>query len=133
MSLDYFLDFIILTPFSGRIWEALFNDIPGSVIFVDILAWRHLTLSLCKRGDRVTKSSFCPSKKKIRKKIFSHSNLKIAGFYTVMSYEVLQHILRLKDSPSIIDVVYSTRAVYFYLRFHAKNNHLDSNITKEFE
>ena len=50
-----------------------------------------------------------------------------------MSYEVLQHILRLKDSPSIIDVVYSTRAVYFYLRFHAKNNHLDSNITKEFE
>ena len=48
--------------------------------------------------------------KKIRKKIYSRSNLKIAGFNTVMSYEVLQHILRLKDSPSIIVVVYSTRA-----------------------
>ena len=71
--------------------------------------------------------------KKIRKKIYSRSNLKIAGFNTVMSYEVLQHILRLKDSPSIIVVVYSTRVGYFYLRFHAKNNHLDSNVTQEFE
>ena len=75
------------------------HSLKPPAIFVDMLTWRHFTLSLCKWGGRVTKYSFIPSKKK------SSRNRKIDGF--LYCYEVLQHILLLKNSPNIIDLVNS--------------------------